>query len=102
MYAIIRAGGKQLKVSKKDNIKINKVPGKKGDKIEFDQVLLIRDKETVVGTPLIDNAKVTGVIVAQTRGKKILVGRHKRRKDYQKINGFRADLTEICIENIKK
>ena len=101
MYAIIKTGGSQFKVSKKDNIKINKIPGKKGDKVEFDQVLLYKDKEIKVGTPFIENAKVTGVIIAQSRGKKVLVGKHKRRKDYQKINGFRAEITEVLIENIE-
>lgn len=101
MYAIIKTGGKQVKVAKNDVISINKISGEKGDKVEFDQVLLVRDKETKIGTPYVAEAKVAGVIVAQSKGKKILIGKHKRRKNHQKISGFRAELTQVRIEEIK-
>jgi large subunit ribosomal protein L21 len=101
MYAIIKTGGQQFKVAKNDTIKINKIPGEKGAKVEFDQVLLVQDKETKVGTPLVEKAKVTAVIADQCKGKKLLIGKHKRRKDYQKITGFRPLFTQVVIKEIK-
>lgn len=100
VYAIIQSGGQQFKVAKDEKIRINKIPGKKGDKVEFEKVLLISDKETTCGTPFIDNATVSGVIIDQIKGKKVLIGKHKRRKNYQKITGFRPQYTTVHIKTI--
>jgi len=102
MYAIIETGGQQFKVSEDNRILINKIAGEKGDKIEFDKVLLLKDKEVNLGNPYIEQAKVFGVIKAQKKGKKILVGKHRRRKDFQKINGFRPEYTEVTISAIQR
>jgi len=102
MYAIIESGGQQFRVSKDDIILVNKISGKKGDKVDFDKVLLTKNKSINVGAPYLSSAKVVGVILAQKKGKKVLVGKHKRRKDYQKITGFRPEITEIRISSVKE
>lgn len=101
MYAIIETGGQQFKVSEDNKILINKIDGQKGDKVEFDKVLLLKGENVNIGSPYIEKAKVIGIIKAQKKGKKVLIGKHKRRKDFQKINGFRAEYTEVVISSIK-
>lgn len=101
MYAIVDIAGSQLKVEKKQKVYVNRLEGKKGDKVEFDQVLLVdNDGKVTVGTPSIEGALVSATIVKHLKGDKVLVFKKKRRKGYQKQNGFRAYLTQIQIEEI--
>ena len=101
MYAVIAAGGKQYKVAQGDTIKIAKLAGEVGSTVEFDQVLLLRsDKEIKVGTPYVENAKVTGEIVEHGRHKKIHIIKFKRRKHHMKQMGHRQDYTAIKITKI--
>ena len=96
MYAVIQTGGKQYRVEPGDTVMIERLPGNAGDTIEFDKVLMISTDESVaVGRPLVEGAKVTGQIVEQSRGKKLVVFKFKRRKDYRRRNGHRQDLT-VC------
>jgi len=103
MLAVIKTGGKQYLVSPEDKIKIEKIEGKEGDKIEFPEVLLIRkNKKTSIGTPTIKGAKVIGKILRQARAEKIIVFKYKAKKRYKKKKGHKQPFTEIEIVDIKK
>jgi len=101
MYAIVDIAGQQFKVEKDQQIFIHRLEGKEGDKVSFDQVLLIdNDGKIAVGAPAIKDAAVTGKIMEHQRGDKVIVFKKKRRKGYQKRNGHRQDFTKIQIEAI--
>jgi large subunit ribosomal protein L21 len=101
MYAVIKTGGKQHKVSEGDVIAIEKINGGKGDAIVFEQVLMVeKDGDIRVGRPLVEGAKVTGEILAQTKGDKLIVFKMKKRKGYHKKNGHRQQLTSMRIKEI--
>lgn len=102
MFAVIKTGGKQYKVSKDDKLLVEKLDVKEGDKVTLDNVLMITDgKKATVGEPLVKGAKVEATVVAQTRGPKITVFKKKRRQNYRRKKGHRQDLTMIQITNIK-
>jgi len=106
-FAVIKTGGKQYKVSKDTIVNIEKlktkdVEYKKGDKVSFDKVLLVDDgKNTTIGTPFIDGAKVDGEIMAIGRAKKILVVKYKQKSRYLKRNGHRQPFFKVKITSIK-
>jgi len=101
MYAIIKTGGKQHKVSEGDVLAIEKINGSKGDRVVFDQVLMVaREGDIRVGTPFVEGAKVTGEIAVQGKAPKIYVFRMKRRKGYHKKTGHRQPLTSLKITEI--
>jgi large subunit ribosomal protein L21 len=101
MYAIVSIAGQQFKVEKGKKVFVHKLPGKVGDEVSFDKVLLISNDEKVnVGAPYLSDAVVFAQIVSQLRGDKVLVFKKKRRKGYQKLNGHRQYFTEILIEDI--
>jgi large subunit ribosomal protein L21 len=101
-YAIIRTGGKQFRVEPGRYYKIPSLPGEPGGKVEFNDVLLGSDGKTVVtGVPTLGGAKVTGEILRQGRGDKIVVFKMKRRKNYAKKQGHRQGFTEVMIHDIK-
>ena len=100
MQAIIVTGGKQFKVSEGDVIKVEKIEKKVGDKINFEPIL-ISDKETVsIDKNHLESAKIHGEVVSQTKGKKIIVFKKKRRKGYSRKIGHRQLLTEVKIGKI--
>ena len=101
MYAVIKTGGKQYKVSAGDLLKVEKLAGAVGETIELDEVLMVGGEEVKIGTPLLPNAKVTAQIVEQGKDKKILVFKSKRRKNYRKKYGHRQPLTRLKITNIE-
>lgn len=102
MYAVVRTGGKQVRLKPGLRVRIERIPGKVGDKVKFDQVLLIGgDGESVIGRPTIAGAKVQGVITAQDRSPKITVFKMKRRKGYRRKQGHRQEYTEVEIGAIK-
>ena len=101
MYAVIKTGGKQYKVSEGDILNFEKIEGGKGDIVSFNEVLLVSgDGDVSVGTPLVKGAKVVGEIISQIRGPKITVFKMKRRKGYSKKTGHRQDLTSLKIKEI--
>ena len=101
MYAVVETGGKQYKVSKGDLIKVEKMGGEVGEKVELEQVLLVKDdKGTKVGTPTVAGVKVVGRITSQRKGKKVVVFKMKRRKNYRLKQGHRQHHTWVEIENI--
>ena len=100
-FAIIKVGARQYKVSKGDVITVDLLEQKAGDKIVFDQVLLSSlDKNIVVGTPLVDKAKVEGKVIAEIKGDKVKISKFKAKSRYRKHHGHRAKLTKIEITKI--
>ena len=100
MYAVIRTGGKQYRVSEGDTLRVEKLPGDVGSTITFDEVLLLGGQSVQVGKPLISGATVSAQIVAQDRAKKIIVFKMRRRKNYRRKNGHRQWFTEVKITGI--
>jgi large subunit ribosomal protein L21 len=104
MYAVIRTGGKQVRVAEGDVVRIERVSKEtlaKGAEISLDEVLAIgKDDGLHLGTPLVVGASVKGVVVRETRGPKLLVYKKKRRKGFQKTHGHRQNLVEVRIASI--
>ncbi len=101
MFAVIESGGKQHKVVKGDHLKLELLNEEEGTKIEFDRVLMVSDgKESKIGNPFIEKAKVTAKVVRHGRSKKIKVFKMKRRKGYRRTQGHRQYFTEVLIEAI--
>ncbi|MBO5071995.1 MAG: 50S ribosomal protein L21 [Eubacterium sp.] len=100
MYAIIATGGKQYKVQEGDVIKVEKLGAEAGSEVTFDQVLLVSDKEVKVGTPTVEGASVKATVVAEGKGKKVIVYRYKRKTGYHKKNGHRQPYTQVKIDKI--
>jgi large subunit ribosomal protein L21 len=102
MYAVIRTGGKQVRVSPGQAVRVEKLEGAVGDSIAFGDVLLVGGEgEPRVGTPVLAGTKVVGTIVAQDRGPKITIFKMKRRKGYRRKIGHRQSYTEIRVERIE-
>jgi large subunit ribosomal protein L21 len=100
-YAVILTGGRQYKVQVGDSLKIEKLAQEPNEKVEFDKVLLVADKDTVqIGTPYIDGAKVVATVAAQERDKKINILKFRRRKHSMKRMGHRQYITRVSIDNI--
>jgi len=100
MYAIIRTGGKQYKVSPGDVVRVERLPGEPGAGVEFNHVFAVRKKELVVGAPLVENAVVKATILANDRARKIRVLKFKRKKQYRKATGHRQSYSEVRINEI--
>ncbi len=101
MYAVIKTGGKQYRVSEGNILEIEKINGNQGDVVLFDDVLMVsKSGDIKVGTPVVEGAKVTGEIITQTKGPKITVFKMKRRKGYRKKTGHRQQLTVLKIKGI--
>ena len=102
MYAIIKTGGKQYKVSEGDVITVEKLAANEGDAVVFDQVLtVVNDADVKVGTPVVEGAKVTGKVEAQGKAKKILVFKYKAKSNYRRRQGHRQPFTKVVIEKIE-
>ena len=102
MYAVVRTGGKQLRVEPGDAVRVEKLEGAVGDPVVLDEVLLVGgDGDARIGKPLVEGAKVVGVITAQGRGEKITVFKMKRRKGYRRSSGHRQDYTEILVDRVE-
>jgi large subunit ribosomal protein L21 len=103
VYAIISVGGKQVKVREGDTVRVERMPGEVGDTVTLEDVLLVQkeDGTLAVGTPTVKGGVVKGNIVDQGRGKKIIVFKHKRRKDYRRKQGHRQDYTALKITGIE-
>ena len=101
MYAIIKTGGKQYRVSEGETLRVEKLNAE-GDSntVKFDQVLLVGGDEVKIGTPMVEGASVDAEILRQGRAKKIIVFKKKRRKGYHKKQGHRQAFTEVRITGI--
>ncbi|MGE5326224.1 MAG: 50S ribosomal protein L21 [Deltaproteobacteria bacterium] len=100
MYAIIQTGGKEYKVSPGDVIRVEKLPGTAGSRVEFNRVFAVRKENLTVGTPLVADAKVTGTIVKNDRAAKVRVLKYKRKKQYRRTAGHRQGFSEVRINSI--
>jgi len=102
MFAVIKTGGKQYRVSEDDVLVVEKLVAEAGDTVQFDEVLMIGEdgKAPTVGAPLIDKASVSAEVVRQTRGDKVIVFKKRRRQNSRRKNGHRQDLTLVKITGI--
>lgn len=101
MYAVIRTGGKQYRVSRGETLRIETLDANAGDSIEFDQVLMVGEGESVkIGTPLVEGGKVTATVKAHGRGDKVEIIKFRRRKHHMKRMGHRQNFTEVEITGI--
>jgi large subunit ribosomal protein L21 len=101
MYAVIKTGGKQHRVTEGDVIAIEKINGDRGQAVVFDQILMVEKEGDIrVGRPVVEGAKVVGEIIAQTKGDKLTVYKTKKRKGYHKKTGHRQQLTSMKIKEI--
>ena len=101
MYAVVRTGGKQLRVEPGDVVSIEKIGGSPGDVVELPNVLLVGGDGLKVGTPTVEGAKVMATIQGEARGPKIRIFKHKRRKRYRLRQGHRQDYTTLRIDSIE-
>ena len=101
MYAVVKTGGKQYRVSAGEKLKVELIPADVGAQVTLDQVLMVGEGESVrVGTPTVAGVSVTATVVAQGRGEKVKIFKMRRRKHYQKHQGHRQNYTELRIDAI--
>jgi large subunit ribosomal protein L21 len=101
MYAVIKTGGKQYRVSEGDTLRVEKLDASAGDSVQFDQVLMVGGGEDVkIGAPLVEGGTVTATIKQHGRGKKVEIIKFRRRKHHMKRMGHRQDYTEVEITGI--
>ena len=102
MYAIIKTGGKQYRVSEGDVLSVEKLPVAEGEEVVFDQVLtVVADGDIKIGKPVVEGAKVTAKVVEHGKGKKILVFKYKAKSNYRKRQGHRQPYTKVEISKIE-
>jgi large subunit ribosomal protein L21 len=100
MYAVFKTGGKQYRAQPGETVRVEKLPGSVGDAVTLDQVLLVGGEALTVGRPLVKGAKVEAKIVDQGLGKKIIIFKFRRRKNYRRKTGHRQPFTALEITNI--
>jgi large subunit ribosomal protein L21 len=101
MYAVIRTGGKQYRVTPGQTIRLESLAGEPGSKVQLGEVLLVEnDGKFQAGAPLLTNAKVEATVLEHDRAKKIIVFKKKRKKQYRRTNGHRQNFTAVRIESI--
>jgi large subunit ribosomal protein L21 len=102
MYAVIKTGGKQYRVTQGETLRVETLEASEGDAVEFDHVLMVGEGEDVrIGTPLVDGGKVTATVKAHGRAKKVEIIKFRRRKHHMKKMGHRQNYTEVEITGIK-
>ncbi len=103
MYAVVKTGGKQYRVTPGLKFKVEQILADIGSEIVLDQVLMLADGDSVtIGAPLVSGASVTARVLAQGRGPKVTIFKMRRRKHYQKHQGHRQNYTELEIQSIGK
>src|SRR6266568_1517767 len=101
MFAVIKSGGRQYKVSVGQRLEVNRLPVEVGKQVQFEEVLLISDAaNTMVGTPLVENAMVLATATEHGRGEKLIVFKYKSKKRYRHRRGHRQELTFLTIDDI--
>jgi len=101
MFAVIKSGGRQYKVSVGQRLEVNRLPVEVGKQMQFEEVLLISDAaNTMVGTPLVENAMVLATATEHGRGEKLIVFKYKSKKRYRHRRGHRQELTIFTIDDI--
>jgi large subunit ribosomal protein L21 len=101
MYAVVKTGGKEFRISKGDIIRVEKIEGKAGDQVVLKDILMVSQEGQVqFGTPYLSNAMVTGEIVQEVKGKKVLTYKMKKRKNYRRFKGHRQTYTYLKVNDI--
>ena len=101
MYAVVKTGGKQYRVSKDDILKVERLPGEAGDVVTLEDVLMLGDgADVTVGAPMVDGASVAAEILEQKRDKKIIIFKKRRRQNYRRKKGHRQHLTVLKVTDI--
>ena len=100
MYAIIATGGKQYKVSEGDIITVEKLGAEAGEKVTFDQVLVVNNDGLKLGNPTVEGASVEASVLRNGRARKVIVYKYKRKTGYHKKNGHRQAFTQVKIDKI--
>ncbi len=103
MYAVVKTGGKEYRVSKGDLIRVEKLEGKAGDQVTLREVMMVSDEGQVkaVGAPYVTNAMITAEIVQEAKGKKVLTYKMKKRKNYRRFKGHRQTYTYLKVNDIQ-
>ena len=101
MYAVIKTGGKQYRVTEGQILRVEKLPGAVGETITFGEVLLVGGDTPKIGRPLVSGASVAAVISAHNRAKKLIIFKFRRRKNYRRKTGHRQPFTELKITGIQ-
>ena len=101
MYAVVKSGGKEYRVSKGDILRVEKMGGEVGDKVAIKEVLLVSQEDQVrVGNPYLANAVVTGEIIQEVKGRKVQTFKMKKRKNYRRFKGHRQTYTYLKVNDI--
>ena len=101
MYAVIKTGGKQYKVSAGGKLKVESLPVDVGGEVEIKDVMMVADGDSIkVGTPMLAGASVKATVLSHGRGEKVMIFKFRRRKHYRKTQGHRQNYTEIRIDGI--
>jgi len=101
MFAIVSIAGQQFKVEKDQEIFVHQLDAKEGDKVSFDEVLLVANGDsTTLGAPNVKGASVSASVIGHQKGDKVIVFKKKRRKGYRVKNGHRQRFTKIKIDSI--
>jgi large subunit ribosomal protein L21 len=102
MYAIIETGGKQYRVQPGQTLEIERLDTGDEASVVFDRVLMLVDGETVrIGSPLVDGARVTGTVVGEVKGRKVVAFKKRRRKDSQTRRGHRQIHAQVAIDEVQ-
>lgn len=100
MYAIVETGGKQYRVEKGAKLHVEKLDVEPGNEVTLDKILMLGGEECKIGVPYISGASIRAEVLAQDRGKKVLVFKRRRRKDSKSLHGHRQDYTYLLIKDI--
>lgn len=100
MYAVIKTGGKQYRVTEGQTLRVEKLPGNPGDSVTFQEVLLLGGSTPKIGQPVVKGASVSGTIKLQDRGDKIVIFKFRRRKNYRRKTGHRQPFSDVVITGI--
>jgi large subunit ribosomal protein L21 len=100
MYAVIKTGGKQYRVTEGQKLRVEKLTGNAGDKVTFNEVLMLGGDKLTIGQPMVKGARVEAEILGQDRGPKIVIFKFRRRKNYRRKQGHRQPYTQLKITGI--
>jgi large subunit ribosomal protein L21 len=101
MYAVVKTGGKQYRVSPGDSIEVEKLPNEVGEQVELDEVLLVANgSKTKIGRPVVEGAKVKATVTRQAQGRKVIIFKYRSSSRYRRRKGHRQHLTRLRIDEI--
>jgi large subunit ribosomal protein L21 len=100
MYAVIKTGGKQYRVTEGQKLRVEKLTGNPGDKVTFNEVQMLGGDKLTIGQPMVKGARVEAEILGQDRGPKIVIFKFRRRKNYRRKQGHRQPYTQLKITGI--